>query len=438
MKRTLLTSLIILLSMLTACAASDDLMSESPGQPNDDVRIRAEDRLFKHDVAGANRIFSESLGWDPNDAYAQAGKAVTELLLIPHSSAVHELFQELGATRRLEVRDNAIYGEGGLFYLLARGIDFQDSENFPGIFTLLEDRLPWSSQTLSSAENFFGPLTRTIDPIMDRMVGVAHELAKVTALLDTAMSNSFPQPFLLPGEVFHDDAFNLVFNRTELAGLSALLTGVQGAVYFLSAYSWDFSLSEVLGGDMARVMPEDPLYVEGWEEADYQAAFLSPRMFREIRDGSRLMAAQEQFRNAFQYLRRSIEFGLADQSNDVFRWQAVSQDVGNELIELVSALELALLGPRALPFTVPATEADFSPLWDGERVLDAEIDWFEKSDEGTWGLADDAIRAFFIEGIFTPEFEPSSPPKLDFSEDSSDFASQLFGDFESDLRVSYF
>lgn len=412
-------------------------MAEGPGQPNEDSRYQAEDRLFKHDVAGAHAIFSEILEQNPSDSYIQSGKAITELLLIPHSDAMHELLESLGAERRLEIGDNVIYGEGGLFYLIARGIDFQDSENFPGIFTLLEDRLPWSSPTLSSPENFFRPLTAVIDPIMDRLVGVADELSSITAQLEVAMSNPFVQPFLLPGEVFHDEAFNLVFNRTELAGLNAVLTGAQGIIYFAAAYTWDFSLSEVLGGELASVMPEDPNYVEGWEEVDYQAAFVSPRIFREVREPARLQTSLEHFRATFEYARRAIEFGLVDQSNDVFRWQAVSEDIGNELIEFTRAVELALMGPQTLPYLVPSTEADFSSMWSG-RVLGAEVDWFAKSPDGIWETSDDAIQAFFIKDIFVPEFDANSPPEFNFSQDSKDFTRQLLGEFESDLRLSVF
>jgi len=124
-------TLILTMSSLAGCSASKaDL--ESAGDNNVEQKVDlAQSRLFVRDLEGARRLYEERLIDDSSDPAAAAGKAVTDVLLLPYSDSFSALLRDaLGANHALNATRDVIYGDGGYLYLLARGVPFEDGE-FP-------------------------------------------------------------------------------------------------------------------------------------------------------------------------------------------------------------------------------------------------------------------------------------------------------------------
>lgn len=405
------------------CAASDEAWRLGDSGPSeDDPALRAESRLFEWDVAGANAIYRSALESSPGNPQLLAGKAITDLLLLPYSDSVGALLQgPLAAERTLSQSENVIYRESGVLYLLARGVGFEDGESFPGILTLLETQLPWSASRFDDENTFFGPMVEPLNGLFDALVVVSSDLAVIAQDLREAESSDGFSAYFLPGEVFHDTELNLVINRTELAGLRAILGGVRTVVHFGAAYEWSASLSEIIAVQ---------------DEARYD--LISSTMFRDVRSTEELLNARDALLETIGALKSAVEYGVQDRTNDIVEWGNIEESFAQELIEVLGAAEQAIEGQTVIPYTSPATQMDLSPLWSPGLTLDAETHWFFNEPEFGWQLSDDALKPFFFDQVFDPTFESENPPTLEFSQESEDFTSLFFGDFESDLRVTYF
>lgn len=422
---------------LASCA---DMSSEAFDNQlvEEDFRTEAELRLFNHDIQGAHAVYTRALSDMPYDSTAATGEAVTRLLLLPYSAHVTRIFREnLEATTTMNISDNAIYGDGGVFYLLARGVDFQDGENYPGILSLLDDKLPWASSRFESPTSFFGVMGRSLNELSDNLQPVAVELEEIQAGLAIAGQDEEFGAFLVPGEVFHNDTFNLVLNRTELLALDGILSLVRSGIHFAGAYSWDLTLKAVFNEEFVNLSAEDPRYVEGWLQEDYQADMMSKALLREVRNPQRLLQASNALGQAFGAFKRAVEVGIQERSNDILTWRGVSDTLAQELATFLGALEASVSERTVLPYMSPQTSLDLGALFNG-RVLATEIEWFVRDELDGVILNDEALRVIGVEGLFDPEFDIDTPPELQLSEDSTELTSQIVGDFQDEVRISYF
>lgn len=408
---------------MSGCAASDASWGFGDSGPSeDDPVLRAESRLFEWDIAGANAVYRSALEFSPGDPQLLAGKAITDLLLLPYSDSVGALLRgPLAAERTLSRSENVIYRESGALYLLARGVGFEDGENFPGILTLLEAQLPWNASRFDDENAFFGPMTEPINNLFDALVEVSSDLAVISQDLEAAEASEGFSAYFLPGEVFHDTELNLVMNRTELAGLRAILGGARTVVHFGAAYEWSASLSEIFAAQ---------------DEARYD--LISATMFRDVRNAQELVNASEALSETLGALKSAVEYGIQDRTSDIVEWTSIEETFALELVDILEAAQSAVEGQTQIPYTSPSTQMDLSPLWSPGLTLDAEIHWFSNDPEFDWELSDDALKPFLFDRVFDPSFDSENPPSFDFSQESEDFIGLFFGDFESDLRVTYF
>ena len=365
------------LALFLGCAAQSDELNAAGvnNEPNAPVNVyvqEAQNLLFENQILAANQKFKQGLAANARHGSSAAGAALTDILLLPYDPAVSALLREhLGATTGLDADKDVIYSEGGLLYLMSRGVPFDDGDGFPGIKTLLVSDLPWSSRQLDTVSDFVQGLDSPVTDMMDVLVLVADALDPIQQNLDIAIADPNFTTIFVPGEVFHDTDLSLVVGKNELLALKTALHAVHGAVYFLSAYEWDFSIEDLLGDRFADVQPNDPEYVEGWDSEDYALRYVDERLFRTVRDTTRIETAfgsANRGLTAFLTLLRGYEGNYAGE----LELSSADDLYIQELIELLTALQGSLAESTAIPFTTPAVSMDLTPFKEETRIASGD------------------------------------------------------------------
>lgn len=451
----MLAALVASSVLMGGCAASDDAYfgpNSNNGSSEREPVVAAENRLFEHDIVGANRIYTEELRNDPTNGAIAVGKAVTDFLLVPYSPEMNAILTDnLGAVREISASDDFIYRTEGLLDLLSRGVSFEDDGVLSGIETLLEDELPWARGRLGSRTEFVDGLERPVNGLMDNLVSLADSLEPIYESLDIALRDSSFGAFYVPGTVFFDDQLSLELGRAEVAFLRAGIAGIRGGIYFAAAYDWSWSLNEAFGDRWNEVAanPQDPDHVEGYDYDDYVTNFLGDRLGRTIRDAARLGDARDSARQMLANVRGGLEFGITRlETNEPDRALTFSDadiDEARDIVDFFQAVENALFGPTLIPFTEPDTTMDLSSFFEDGRTLPAEEVWFEQvttTDEfgetTTWELRDRAFDLYFVEGVFSPEFRQGAEPTLEFGDGGeTTFFDDVAGDLSRDVESTY-
>jgi hypothetical protein len=436
------------LLVLGGCAADEAdaaFGGPSPNLIDDSPLVAAENRLFEHDIVGANERYAAGLESDPDDGQLAVGKAITDILLIPYSPAFGRLLTEsLGATRPLSPSDNVLYRTEGVLDLSSRGVAFLDDGNLSGIDTLLEGELPWQRGRLASMETFATGQTSPVNAILDNLVVIADEMQPIYDELDIALRDASFGAFFLPGTVFFEDELSLELGKSEVALLRSGVGFVRAAIYFAAAYEASWTLDEAFGARWTELAsnPESPEFVDGWTYDDYVRRFLSDRLARTLREPGRLADARDAARDGLLNVRAGLEFGVTRvESNETDREldfaDANLADV-RDVIDLVQAIEDSLYGPVPIPFTEPDVTMDLSSFFEDGRTLDGEIPWFgrtvvvdEFGEVVTWQTTDAAYEAFFVAGVFTPEFARGDAPTVQIG--SLNAKNTLFDTLAGDL-----
>jgi len=440
-----ITSILTICSLAGCSASEDALSSEAPNNVEQKVDL-AQSRLFERDLEGALRLYEERLIDDSTDPSAAAGKAVMDVLLLPYSDSFTALLRDtLGANHALNATRDVIYGDGGYLYLLARGVPFADGESFPGIATLLEDDLPWTTREMTSLPDFVAERAESLDTFWDRLEVVADDLSIIERNLQTAIDATTFKTFFLPGEVLHDQNLNLVMGKSELAALRTVISGVRSLSYFVGAYEFSWSLSDGFGTQWDDVGVAEPGYVEDWRYFDYVARFLSTNLLRVVRNPARLEKAGVSFAEAARGGAQTLRLGQAGANNTVFEWTQADEILVSEVAEFLDAVADSVQGPTTLPFTVPSTTMNLSPLFSAPgRTLSPNLEWSayvvvedEFGSFSEWQIPDATLEAFFIDGIMDPAFTLDNPVEVELSGDAVQLGEAVSGDFTSNVEGAY-
>lgn len=439
-------TLVLTMSSLAGCSASEADLS-SAGENNVEQKVDlAQSRLFVRDLEGARRLYEERLIDDSSDPAAAAGKAVTDVLLLPYSDSFSALLRDaLGANHALNATRDVIYGDGGYLYLLARGVPFADGESFPGIATLLESDLPWTTREMTSLPDFVAERTESLETFWDRLEVVADDLSVIERNLQTAIDSTTFKTYFLPGEVFHDQSLNLVMGKSELAALRTVVSGVRGLSYFFGAYEFSWSLADGFGAQWDEVGVQEPGYVQDWLYFDYVSRFLSTQLFRVVQNPDRLVKSGASFAEAARGGAQTLRLGQAGSQNTVFEWTQADDVLIGEVAEFLDAVAESLQGPTVLPFTTPSTTMDTSSLFKAPgRTLSPNLEWsvnvLVEDEFGSyyeWQIPDATIEAFFIDGIMDPAFTIENPAEVEFSGDAVQLGESVSSDFTSNVEGAY-
>lgn len=422
------------------CGASDAL--DAPvNSGSDDLVMQLSDaqtNLFEHEIKSASEGYAQILAEHPDNSEALAGMAVTRVLLLPYDEHVTELLTCcLGASSELDANSDILYARDGFFYLLSLGVPLEDEEGFPGIKTLLAPDLPWQRAKLNSMRDFFSGLSADVNALSDALWAISDVLKSIEDDLQKVIENESFKSYFLPGEVFHEKRLSVVLGKSEFAALKATFAGARTAIAFVTAYEYDWSLDDAFGAG-SDVMPGNPRYVQEWTSDDYALDFLSTVMFRSIRHPERLIEAKFAFRDTLNIARVAIDFGL-NLGGYEFDWDEVNPQTAREVNDVLEAGNDALDGRLEIPYSTPSTDVDLSGFFDPGRTLDPSLQWMNRDDsDSTWSFDDDAVEAFWIDGVFNPTFDADDPFEVTFSGEFDDFVESLVGGLDDSVEDAYF
>ena len=436
---------------LSACAGYDASLAgadgETPGQPDLSGAPKAGDSaLYDHDVVAARNAYAESKHSDPTGR-AQAGFAITSTLALPMSAEFSSLLKNhLGATRDV---DNALlYGEGGLLYLVARGVPWEDGDSLAGIRTVLANTLPWERARLESLDGFVAGLNQPVDLLTETLVDLAKgPIADIRASNLEVIENPDFDEFVLPGEVFFDEALEIEFGKSEIALLDAALAAAQAVIYFADAYQNAWTLERALGTsvwDEVVTDPMHPLHVDGFTVEDYQVSHLNQNLFRAFDARERLVDAQEALGDVFGSIANSIELGIAaDGQETTLAWSVVDASFASDVASFFRAFEKSVYEEAVIPFTEPPMSVNLAPLFTDGRTLDPELNLFVRevyTDEfGEYSevvMSDDAINAM-ADGLFQPPLDSEMPSELTIAEQIDVFIQDVTGAYFDEVDRAY-
>jgi hypothetical protein len=406
--------------------------------------LDAQAALANHDVEQAQAIYGQIVaeqGDAPGAAFA--GKAFTDLLLLPGSQPARTLLVDhLGATSGVDAND-AIYAEEGFLYWQVRGVPWNDDGTYLGIRSLIADELPWSAERLDSLRAFFTGLDTPGDAMMDDLVVLADAMAQIENDLQRALDDPDFEFLYVPGLVFHHDDLELLLGRSELHMLSSVVSATRASVYFLAAYEHTWTLDGMLGSQAeARANPTD-----GWQTGDYALAYLDGRLARKVRDPLHLRESRQAFDASLESAVAAIDVGLNGELETTLRWKQADAAYAEELIVFLEAVRDSLEGPAELPGSTPKTTMDLSSFFEGEgRTLPVDIRWFERVEataemDAYWQVGDAALQAFFVDGVFEPGFtvgEGNAPDLKIDDERGQKFRDAISGDVERDVEQAFF
>ena len=427
------------------CAAQDmALGSDEDTGTLDDRMLEAQAELANHDLEQAQYIYGQILVEQqeaPGAAYA--GKALTDLLLLPGAeSTTTVLVEHLGATSGVDANDT-IYAEEGFLYWKVRGVPWDDEGTYPGIRSLIADELPWSAEQLSAMRAFFTGLETPGDDIMDDLVLMADAMGQIENDLQRALEDPEFELLYIPGPTFHSDELDLLLGRSEIQFIRSVLAATRGSIYLIAAYEHTWTLDEVLGAQStARENPRS-----GWTTVDYALDYLDSRLVRKVRDPLRLQEARTAFSASLAAAVDSIRLGVDQKSETTMRWSEADDAYAGELMAFLEAVRGSLYGPTELPGSTPKTTMDLSSFFEEDgRVLAPELRWFERVEavdqpETYWQLSDEAVQTFFVDGVFEPGFsvaEGNGPTLRINDERSQKFQQTLGGDVENAVEDAFF
>lgn len=434
--------------------AGQDMSTDAGGDVGpttvDQRLLDAQAALAQHDVEGAQAIYGQLVaeGQDaPGSAFA--GKAITDLLLLPGSQPARTMLVEhLGATSGIDAND-AIYAEEGFLYWQVRGVPWNDDGEYLGIRSLIADELPWSTERLDGLRLFFTGLDSSGNEMMDDLVVMADAMAQIENDLQRALDDDSFEFFYVPGLTFHDDDLDLLLGRSELHALSSFVAATRASIYFLAAYDHTWTLDAMLGSQAeARAEPKD-----GWQTADYALDYLDGRLFRQVRDPLRLEESREAFDASLESAIASVEAGMNSDMQTTLRWKSADKAYAEDLIVFLEEVQSSLDGSVELTGSTPKTSMDLSSFFDGVgRTLPAEIRWFERIEptpesdntaatDAYWQVSDASLQAFMVDGVFEPGFsiaEGNGPDLQIDDERGRKFRNAVTGDVERDVENAYF
>lgn len=399
------------------------------GQPAPDFRAASVD-LANRDIRSARNKYEQFLAERPNAGRAAAGKAITDLLLLPGSEPVVELLRNhLGARGGFDAQ-SVIYEKGGYLYWLKKGATWTGRGDSDGIKDVLADRLPWDAGELESLSSLTGGLENPVGESRGDLVRIAGRLGDIQKNLRTAIESDNFERIVVPGETFRDLRLTLKLGKSELATVAAAVAAARGLTHYLAAYRHQWSLEEGFARP-CEAYDGDP--GSGWKTWDCTLKFLDARWFRalvESERADRLADARKHFDAALFFAKRTIDFGLErrDESTDLtFDWRDVDPDFAKHWRQLIVSLRTSLQRRTTLPFTVHPTEntepsADLSSFFDNGRTLNGEVDWLLREDSETddsfyWRVGNRALQGYFVEGIFDPRFDVTEGENLELGEE---------------------
>ncbi len=420
---------------------------------------RALERLAERNVEGARDLYDEIAGSKSYSRYGTAGRAITDTLLLPGSTPMDDwIAEDLGGEATGNGGDvfdaqSILYENGGYLYWLSRGTRWTSrsgSTEVQGIKSLIAGRLPWSADQIDSTETFVDGLDAPLEASVPDLRKLAERIRQIEEDIDYALSDSdSEEPFerlLLPGELFHDREMTLMVGRSELALVGATLSAIRGTIRFLIAYRWDWTLERAF-----KTYPEETIdqREDYWEKGDLTVEFVNQRFMRSFADERRnsLASARDAFGTSLSFLTRAIDLGLESTTDSVLRWDRVDPEYARDLQEFLDAVRRSLSQRADLPFTEPATSANFNLLFtEGRRLL--ERTWLESyladgpsDSQGLyWRLRSEAIQKVLVDGFFEPSFqvaEDGGPEVTIAGERLGEFTGHLFEDLRGKIERAY-
>lgn len=417
--------------------------------------MAAQAELARHHVDQAQAIYNQIISEDPDPpGQAFAGKAITDLLLLPGAPAMSDLLVgQLNATHALDA-NTLIYAEEGLLYWVVRGVPWEDQGSYKGVNSLIAARLPWSQARLSGVQEFFEGITQSLNLATADLVVLADSMASIQADIERALADDYFDAIYIPGLTFHSEQLDLFLGRSELHLLSAAVSTARAGLYFMSAYAYDFSLDDVLGAQAASRLDPQP----DWGFEDYAHAFLDSRLLRHVDSPERLLRAREALDAGLTSVSDAIREGLENHQQTSIRWEQGDRAYADTLLEFLEALQGSLFGPVMLPDSTPETTLDLSSFFEGGRTLNTSIDWFERVElnltvshqdedgewveeaQTEWRVTDEAAQAFFIDGVFSPPFDADDePPEFGAaSRSGGEFFEAIFGSLLDRISEAFY
>lgn len=445
-----LLALVGLAFMLVGCMAGEDVgLDDGAGAAaGDSALMQAQAEFARHHVDQAQSIYNQIIGEHPNPpGQAYAGKAISDLLLLPGSPELSELLVEhLDATHALDA-NALLYADEGLLFWAVRGVPWEDQGSYMGVRSLVSARLPWPQERLAGVQAFFTGITHPLNLATADLVLLADAMASIQDDIARALEDDSFDAIYIPGLTFHAERLDVFLGRSELHLLSAMVSAVRAGLYFVSAYDFDFTLDEALGRQLEQRLNPQP----DWEFSDYAYAFVDSRVLRQIDAPERLLWARDALDSALDSLISALRTGLYHTPQTTIRWADGDPAYAEALLDLLGALRLALVGPAAIPGSTPPTRLDLSSFFEGGRVLDGSLDWFERTvdpeagvlvqgEDGFWVTqeavewkpTEDAVQAFFLDDVFDPPLATlDDAPQVDAldSEASSQYLDAILGEF---------
>lgn len=430
----------------SGCAAADGESISGEGAPagasaETELAVR---RLAGHDVEEAHEIYTELASDYPDNGLVHAGKAVTELLLLPGSTPTDELVaQHLGGDASGLDAQKVVYGDNGYLQLVADGVPWVGSGNWTGIKGIIADRVPWDEEQLGALPDFVAGLDRPVDRAVPRLESLASRLKTIESDLQTALDDPEFDHFVLPGEVFYDPrGLTLVLGKSELSLIGAAVASSRGTLGFFNAYRHDWTLEEVFGPERRDQADSDDPDRSAWTAWDYSVDYLDGRFLRSIADDrrGRLEDARSAFQRALRWTSRSIELGLDSSLNSALNWESVEAEYARNLADFLEATADALASPTELPSTRPSTTAEFAPVFEDGRTLDEDLDWFSarrRDGDIRWRVTDAALQNVFVREVFDPPVDlvdDEGPTFRVLGERLSSFWDRLSGEIPENFR----
>lgn len=450
--------LVLLAAAITAvvagggCAADSSAEGTYPYQrPGAEQKANeALQDLAAHDVEAANQKYIELLDSYPEFGEYAAGKSVTDVMLLIGSPPIDRLVtNHLGGDSKFDAQ-NAIYANEGYLYWASRGTPWENSGKYSGIKDLIADRLPWPKARLESLPAFVKDLTKKVDASVDEWTKLADEIAQIEDDIQIALSDPQFERIVIPGEALYDSQLTLSIGKSELALMASGLAALRGVILFSAAYQYDWSLQKAFGSHWESMM------MSGSDKTvwDFSIEFLDTKLFRTLGKSSesRLLEARSAFVRSLQLAKRAIDFGTNEYqyTETSLYWDEIDPAYAEKLDSFLGALENSLSEKTPLPYTKPATSADFSPLFEKGRTLPMKISWLEEEiNDGTevpeeerfqWRLRDEAVQQIFVDGIFSPAFDLTTEdaPTVEIGGDRFDtFVENLAGEVQTNVGDVY-
>ncbi|MFW5966836.1 MAG: hypothetical protein ACOCV2_04920 [Persicimonas sp.] len=379
------------------------------GYYNEPYMTEALSDLSEHRVDKAREHYDDGIqNYEPVPG-AYVGRGLTTLMLVAGSDPVTDLLtSHFDVDSGIEANE-AIFADEGYIYWLVRGVSWQDDGEYAGIATHIAEHLPFSAERIATLEDFFGGVDAEADPVADDLVEVADHLGSVEDDLQTAVEALDYEAFYLPGRTFHDDqldqddSLDMLFTRADIHQIAALVEAVRGAIYLTAAYENDWTLQEPFN---QRADAEDDDTDQSSTTLSDALEYIDPYLGRGVDNADYLEMAREAFDSSLSHFASAIEAGLDQDGESTFDWQEADEEHARNLADFADALREALEEPTDLPHTSPSMEADFSPIFEGERTLEEGIAWFEptEDDDHSLRVTNRAVQAFFVDDLIEPGF----------------------------------